>query len=165
MLNLQIMAYFKRLQSQVISQGTAYAIHQSCTPACYHSTYWSAYEVPVIRLQLLCGLLHVTQASTVATRNVVNSHKTPGQAASMWESNWQITRLQEMGSILDSKRKFRRYMLISDKRGNVCILKHCGVFTQPFCSGNITMQSVCVVELHPIVNYTNAEWCTTILLW
>jgi len=37
----------------------------------------------VIYLQLLCGLLHVTQASTVATRNVVNSYKTPGQAASM----------------------------------------------------------------------------------
>jgi len=45
-------------------------------------------------------------------------------------------------------------MLISDKRGNVCVLKLCGLFTQPFCSGNITMQSVCVVELHAIVNYT-----------
>jgi hypothetical protein len=26
--------------------------------------------------------------------------------------------------------------------------------SQPFCSGNITMQSVCVAELHAIVNYT-----------
>jgi len=147
-------AYFKWPQSQAISQGTAYSIHQSCTPACYHSAYWSTCEVPVIHLQLLCGLLHVTQASTVATRNVVNVYKTPGQAASIWESNWQITRLQATGSILHSKRKCRRYMLILDKRGNIGTLRHCGLFTQPFCNGNITMQSVCVVELHAIVNYT-----------
>jgi hypothetical protein len=114
------------------------------TPACYHTAYWSSYEVPVIHLQLVYGLLYVIQASTIATRSVVNSYKTPGQAVFTWESNRQITRLQATGSILESKSKCIRYMLIEEKRGNVHILKHCGLFTQPFCSRNITMQSVCV---------------------
>jgi hypothetical protein len=80
--NLQKMSYFKWPQSHVICQGVAYTIHQPFIPACSYTAYWSSYEVPVTHLQLLCGLLHVTQASTIATRNAVNSDKTLGHAVS-----------------------------------------------------------------------------------
>lgn len=53
----------------------------NCTPACYHTAYCISYEVLVTHLQFLCGLLHVTQASAIATRSVVNSYKIPGQTA------------------------------------------------------------------------------------